>query len=103
MTSERAQRVFTKRAAALPFFAWSFERLSAAQSRRCAGGHGCSPFPLREQASGIAQVGDAVTQMDQMTQQDVAQVEQSAAAADSLNVQARDLVSAVSNFRLAEA
>jgi methyl-accepting chemotaxis protein len=58
---------------------------------------------LREQASGIAQVGDAVTQMDQMTQQNAALVEQSAAAADSLNAQARDLVSAVSKFRLAEA
>jgi hypothetical protein len=37
-----------------------------------------------EQSAGVAQVGEAVTQMDQATQQNAALVEESAAAADSL-------------------
>jgi methyl-accepting chemotaxis protein len=53
-----------------------------------------------EQSSGVAQVGQAVTQMDHTTQQNAALVEQSAAAAESLKVQARQLVEAVSVFRL---
>ncbi len=53
-----------------------------------------------EQSSGVAQVGQAVTQMDHNTQQNAALVEQSAAAAESLKVQARQLVEAVSVFRL---
>jgi len=55
----------------------------------------------REQAHGIAQVGSAVTQMDQTTQQNAALVEQSAAAAESLNQQAQALVPLVSRFRQA--
>ncbi|MCE1250051.1 MAG: methyl-accepting chemotaxis protein [Comamonadaceae bacterium] len=53
-----------------------------------------------EQANGVAQVGDAVTQMDQATQQNAALVEESAAAAASLNQQAQELVSAVAVFQL---
>jgi methyl-accepting chemotaxis protein len=53
-----------------------------------------------EQTSGIGQVSDAVTQLDQMTQQNAALVEESAAAADSLRQQAQGLVQAVSVFRL---
>jgi methyl-accepting chemotaxis protein len=53
-----------------------------------------------EQSQGVAQVGEAVTQMDQTTQQNAALVEESAAAADSLRKQAQDLVDAVSVFRL---
>jgi methyl-accepting chemotaxis protein len=53
-----------------------------------------------EQSSGVAQVGQAVTQMDHTTQQNAALVEQSAAAAESLKVQARQLVEAVSVFRV---
>jgi methyl-accepting chemotaxis protein len=49
----------------------------------------------------VAQVGEAVTQMDQATQKNAALVEQSAAAADSLRAQAAQLVQAVSVFRLA--
>ena len=56
----------------------------------------------REQASGVAQVGEAVTQMDQATQQNAALVEQMAAAAGSLSGQARDLVQGVAVFRLAQ-
>jgi methyl-accepting chemotaxis protein len=42
-----------------------------------------------EQATGVAQVGEAVTQMDQVTQQNAALVEEMAAAASSLKSQAR--------------
>ncbi|MDP2369448.1 methyl-accepting chemotaxis protein [Rhodoferax sp.] len=53
-----------------------------------------------EQASGVAQVGEAVTHMDQATQQNAALVEQMAAAASSLKSQAQDLVQVVSVFKL---
>jgi methyl-accepting chemotaxis protein-1 (serine sensor receptor) len=53
-----------------------------------------------EQALGVAQVGEAVTQMDQATQQNAALVEESAAAAESLNAQAQHLVEAVAVFKL---
>ncbi len=53
-----------------------------------------------EQASGVAQVGEAVTQMDQATQQNAALVEQMAAAASSLKSQAGDLVDTVAVFKL---
>src|SRR5207249_10337976 len=53
-----------------------------------------------EQSSGIGQVNTAVTQLDQMTQQNAALVEQSAAAAESLKEQARKLSGVVSTFRL---
>jgi methyl-accepting chemotaxis protein len=45
-------------------------------------------------------VGDAVTQLDRVTQQNAALVEESAAAADSLSQQAAELVEAVSVFTL---
>jgi methyl-accepting chemotaxis protein len=53
----------------------------------------------REQSDGVAQVGEAITQMDQVTQQNAALVEESAAAAESLREQAEQLVSAVAVFR----
>ena len=53
-----------------------------------------------EQSSGIGQVNTAVTQLDQMTQQNAALVEESAAAAESLKEQARKLSGVVSTFRL---
>ncbi|TCO98024.1 methyl-accepting chemotaxis protein/methyl-accepting chemotaxis protein-1 (serine sensor receptor) [Rubrivivax gelatinosus] len=55
-----------------------------------------------EQSAGIQQVGDAVGQMDQVTQQNASLVEESAAAAESLKSQAQQLVQAVAVFRLAE-
>ena len=55
----------------------------------------------REQSQGVSQVGEAVTQMDQATQQNAALVEESAAAAASLNMQAQQLVDAVAVFRIA--
>jgi methyl-accepting chemotaxis protein len=54
----------------------------------------------QEQSQGVAQVGEAVTQMDQVTQQNAALVEEMAAAASSLNNQASELVSAVAFFKL---
>jgi methyl-accepting chemotaxis protein len=54
-----------------------------------------------EQSSGIGQVNGAVTQLDQMTQQNAALVEQSAAAAESLKEQARQLTDALAGFRFA--
>jgi methyl-accepting chemotaxis protein len=53
-----------------------------------------------EQALGVAQVGEAVKQMDEVTQQNAALVEEMAAAAASLKNQANDLVEAVSVFKL---
>ncbi len=55
-----------------------------------------------EQNKGVAQVGEAVTQIDQATQQNAALVEEMAAAASSLKNQANELVQAVSVFKLTE-
>jgi methyl-accepting chemotaxis protein len=54
-----------------------------------------------EQTAGLEQVNVAVTQMDQVTQQNAALVEEAAAAADAMQDQARSLAEAVSVFRLA--
>jgi methyl-accepting chemotaxis protein len=54
----------------------------------------------REQTDGISQVGQAVNEMDRATQQNAALVEQSAAAAESLNQQAKAMMVTVSRFRL---
>jgi methyl-accepting chemotaxis protein len=56
-----------------------------------------------EQSQGVSQVGEAITQMDQVTQQNAALVEEMAAAASSLNNQAQDLVSTVAFFKLSPA
>jgi methyl-accepting chemotaxis protein len=56
-----------------------------------------------EQSQGVSQVGEAVNQMDQTTQQNAALVEESAAAAESLNSQAQQLVDAVAVFKLSAA
>jgi hypothetical protein len=53
-----------------------------------------------EQASGIRQVGEAVLQLDQVTQQNAALVEESTAAAESLKTQADKLLAEVSVFKL---
>jgi aerotaxis receptor len=52
----------------------------------------------QEQSLGISQVGMAVAQLDQMTQQNAAMVEQSSAAAISMGDQAQRLVEAVKVF-----
>jgi methyl-accepting chemotaxis protein-1 (serine sensor receptor) len=54
----------------------------------------------REQSDGVAQIDQAVQQLDQTTQQNAALVEEMAAAAASLRSQAKDLVQAVSVFKV---
>ena len=54
----------------------------------------------QEQTSGIEQINQAITQMDQVTQQNAALVEEAAAAAASLRDQAGNLLQAVSVFKL---
>ncbi len=53
-----------------------------------------------EQSAGIAQVNQAVGNLDQMTQQNAALVEESTAAAQSLREQADQLAQAVSQFKV---
>ncbi len=53
-----------------------------------------------EQSSGIEQVNQAITQMDEVTQQNAALVEEAAAAAESLEEQAQVLSQAVSVFKV---
>jgi len=53
-----------------------------------------------EQSSGIDQINQAIAQMDQVTQQNAALVEESAAAAASLQVQARDLAQVAIVFKI---
>ncbi|MCV9880403.1 methyl-accepting chemotaxis protein [Brenneria izbisi] len=55
-----------------------------------------------EQSKGIDQVGQAITEMDQVTQQNAALVEESASAAIALEEQVRILNQAVAVFRLSE-
>ena len=53
-----------------------------------------------EQTSGIEQVNTAITQMDDVTQQNASLVEEAAAAAESLEEQAKGLATAVSVFKV---
>ncbi|MDD0839479.1 Cache 3/Cache 2 fusion domain-containing protein [Curvibacter sp. HBC61] len=55
-----------------------------------------------EQSNGIGQVNGAVNQLDQMTQQNAALVEESAAAATSLRDQATRLSEAIQEFKLSD-
>ena len=57
----------------------------------------------QEQSSGLDQINQAVTQMDDMTQQNAALVEQVAASAESLKTQAIDLGELVDSFTLVKA
>ncbi|HEU0202874.1 MAG TPA: methyl-accepting chemotaxis protein [Burkholderiaceae bacterium] len=54
----------------------------------------------QEQSGGLAQINDTVAQLDQMTQQNAALVEEAAAASSSLKEQADRLADAVGTFRL---
>ncbi len=56
-----------------------------------------------EQSAGVSQVGEAVTNIDQATQQNAALVEQMSAAASSLSTQAQELLRAVSIIQLSAA
>jgi methyl-accepting chemotaxis protein len=53
-----------------------------------------------QQSSGIGQVSDAVSQLDQVTQQNAALVEESAAASESLKHQAQALAEVVAVFKV---
>ncbi|CAM4432946.1 hypothetical protein BOPS111487_21080 [Bordetella pseudohinzii] len=53
-----------------------------------------------EQSSGIEQVNRAVTQMDEVTQQNAALVEEAAAAAAALQEQSQHLAEAVAVFKI---
>nr|WP_236614460.1 methyl-accepting chemotaxis protein [Dickeya poaceiphila] len=55
-----------------------------------------------EQKRGIMQVGQAVTEMDSVTQQNASLVEEAASAAASLELQAQQLADAVTVFNLSE-
>ena len=55
-----------------------------------------------EQSDGIGQINGSVAQLDQMTQQNAALVEQSAAAAESLKDQATKLSNVVATFQLGD-
>ncbi|MCI4124511.1 methyl-accepting chemotaxis protein, partial [Dickeya dianthicola] len=55
-----------------------------------------------EQSRGIAQIGQAVTEMDGVTQQNAALVEEASAAAASLEDQAQSLAAAVAAFELGD-
>lgn len=55
-----------------------------------------------EQASGIDEINKAVVQMDEMTQQNAALVEEAAAAAESMSSQASQLISRVNFFELGQ-
>ncbi len=70
----------------------SVRRVTDIMSEITAAGH--------EQTAGIEQIHQAVMQMDQVTQQNAALVEEAAAAAESLQDQARNLVQVVSVFKL---
>jgi methyl-accepting chemotaxis protein len=56
-----------------------------------------------EQSIGVNQIGEAIMQMDQVTQENAALVEQAAAATESMQEQAHSLAQAVSVFKLAPA
>ena len=55
-----------------------------------------------EQSQGIGSVNGSVAQLDQMTQQNAALVEESAAAAESLSEQARKLTALVGHFKVSD-
>jgi len=54
----------------------------------------------QEQSMGIRQVNESIIQMDSVTQQNAALVEEAAAAASSLELQAEELSAAVAQFKL---
>lgn len=56
----------------------------------------------REQSSGISQVGEAVMKIDHVTQQNAALVEEIAASASSLKMQAAELVGQMAQFTVEE-
>ena len=74
-----------------------------AQVRNVSGLIGALRDSTEEQTRGIGEVSRAVTQIDQVTQNNASMVEEASAAAQSLRQQAAHLMQAVSSFRLAGA
>ena len=60
----------------------------------------CQRHQARDRHRGRDQLGEAVSQMNQTTQQNATRVEQSAAAAESLRQQTQQMVRAVAVFKL---
>ena len=85
MLAERAGRTMTEVTQAVQRMTDIMGEISAASS---------------EQSTGIEQVNRAVAQMDEVTQQNAALVEQAAAAAGAMADQARHLKTAVAVFSL---
>ena len=56
-----------------------------------------------EQSSGIQQVNNAITQMDELTQQNAALVEEAAVASESLSEQAQSMTELMSQFQVGTA
>jgi len=56
----------------------------------------------REQTSGVGQIGQAVAELDRMTQQNAALVEQTASAASAMKEQAHTLATDVARFQVRE-
>ena len=56
----------------------------------------------REQATGLSEVNTAVNQMDQVTQQNAAMVEEATAASHSLTQEAQGLAQLIERFRLSD-
>jgi methyl-accepting chemotaxis protein len=87
----------------------SLDKVAGGSQRASQAGHGVTDMlseitaASAEQSAGIGQVGQAITQMDDVTQQNAALVEQAAAAAESLETQAQALVNTVGGFKLAAA
>jgi methyl-accepting chemotaxis protein len=54
----------------------------------------------REQSTGIAQINQAVTKLDSVTQQNAALVEETSAASSALQEQARELAKLAASFKL---
>lgn len=71
-----------------------------AQVKRVADLIGEISTSAQEQTNGIDQINQAIVQLDNVTQQNAALVEEAAAAADSLNQQAVHMVEVVSIFKL---
>jgi methyl-accepting chemotaxis protein len=55
---------------------------------------------MHEQSTALGQVNTAINQMDQITQQNAAMVEESAAASHALNSESADLAQMVAHFRI---
>jgi methyl-accepting chemotaxis protein len=68
--------------------------------RRVTGIMGEISAATREQTLGIGQINEAISQMDQATQQNASLVEEAAAASETLQRQASDLAEAVRAFKL---